>query len=148
RLAAAAGDGQLEPEGRDALRPRSGPAAAGGPPLRLRGSPTGGRRRRHRGGVHPEGQRRPHPGQGDRPVSALDPRTPVLVGVGQVTNRGDDLVDPITLAAEATRLALADCGAQLSVDTIAMPGVLAPRTENAAHRLAAALGMAPRRLLS
>jgi acetyl-CoA C-acetyltransferase len=81
-------------------------------------------------------------------VSALDPRTPVLVGVGQVTNRRDDLVDPITLAAEASRLALADCGADLAVDTIAMPGVLAPRTEHAATRLAAALGMAPRRSLS
>lgn len=81
-------------------------------------------------------------------MSALDPRTPVLVGVGQVTNRGDELVDPISLAAEATRLALADCGANLGVDTLAMPGVLAPRTENAAHRLAAALGMTPRRLLS
>ena len=81
-------------------------------------------------------------------MSALDPRTPVLVGVGQVTNRGDELVDPSALAAEATRLAFADCGADLAVDTIAMPGVLAPRTEHTAHRLAAALGMAPRRLLS
>jgi acetyl-CoA C-acetyltransferase len=81
-------------------------------------------------------------------VSALDPRTPVLVGVGQITNRGEELVDPISLAAEATRRAFADCGADLNVDTIAMPGVLAPRTENAAHRLAASLGLAPRRLLS
>lgn len=81
-------------------------------------------------------------------MSTLDPRTPVLVGVGQVTNRGDELVDPIALAAEATRLAFADCGAELAVDTIAMPGVLSPRTEHAAHRLAAALGMSPRRLLS
>ena len=81
-------------------------------------------------------------------MSAPAPRTPVLVGVGQITNRGDELVDPITLAAEATRRALADCGAHLSVDTVAMPGVLSPRTEHAAHRLAAALGLAPRRLLS
>lgn len=81
-------------------------------------------------------------------MTALDPRTPVLVGAGQVTNRGDELFDPITLAAAATRGALADCGADLPVDTIAIPGVLAPRTEHAAHRLAAAMGMAPRRLLS
>lgn len=81
-------------------------------------------------------------------MSALDPRTPVLVGVGQVTNRGDELVGPIALAAEAARLAVADCGADVAVDTIAMPGVLAPRTEHAAHRLAAALGINPRRLLS
>jgi acetyl-CoA C-acetyltransferase len=81
-------------------------------------------------------------------VTRVDARTPVLVGVGQVTNRGDELVDPITLAAEATRRAFADCGADLAVDTIAMPGVLAPRTEHPAHRLAAALGWSPRRLLS
>jgi acetyl-CoA C-acetyltransferase len=81
-------------------------------------------------------------------VSTLDPRTPVLVGVGQVTNRSDDLVDPIALAAEATRRALADCGADLTPDTIAMPGVLAPRTEHPASRLAASLGLTPRRLLS
>lgn len=81
-------------------------------------------------------------------MTALNSRTPVLVGVGQVTHRGDDLVDPISLAAEATRLAFSDCGATLAVDTIAMPGVLAPRTEHPAHRLAGALGLSPRRLLS
>jgi acetyl-CoA C-acetyltransferase len=41
----------------------------------------------------------------------LDPRTPVLVGAGQVTNRGDRLVDPLILMEEAARLALADSGA-------------------------------------
>jgi len=79
---------------------------------------------------------------------SLDPRTPVLVGVGQVTNRDGDLVDPITLAAEATRLALADAGGGLAPDTIAMPGVLAPRTEHSARRLDAALGLGARRHLS
>ena len=78
----------------------------------------------------------------------LDPRTPVLVGVGQVTNRGPDLVDPITLAAEATRIAVADAGGRLAPDTVAMPGVLAPRTEHPSHRLAAALGIQARRHLS
>lgn len=81
-------------------------------------------------------------------MSALDPRTPVLVGVGQVVDRGDDLVDPISLAAEATRLAFTDCGCELPVDTVAMPGVLAPRTEHPSHRLSASLGLTPRRLLS
>lgn len=81
-------------------------------------------------------------------MSGLDPRAPVLVGVGQVANRDEKLVDPITLAAEATRRALADCGADLDVDTIAMPGVLAPSTAHPAHRLATALGLGPRRLLS
>lgn len=81
-------------------------------------------------------------------MSALDPRTPVLVGVGQVTNRSDDLVDPITLAAEAARSAFADCGCDLHVDTIAMPSSIAPRIEHPAHKLATALGMEPRRLFS
>lgn len=81
-------------------------------------------------------------------MSALDPRTPVLVGVGQVVHRCDDLVDPISLAAEATRLAFTDCGCELPVDTVAMPGVLAPRTEHPSHRLSASLGLTPRRLLS
>lgn len=79
---------------------------------------------------------------------SIDPRTPVLVGVGQVTNRQGDLVDPITLAAEATRLALADAGGRLTPDTLAMPGVLAPRTEHPSRRLAAALGIPARRHLS
>ena len=81
-------------------------------------------------------------------MSALDPRAPVLVGVGQVVHRGDALVDPISLAAEATRLAFIDCGSDLPVDTVAMPGVLAPRTEHPSHRLSASLGLTPRRLLS
>ncbi|QGG93993.1 cytochrome P450 [Actinomarinicola tropica] len=75
-------------------------------------------------------------------------RTPVLVGGGKVTNRDGDLVDRITLAAEATRLALADAGGGLAPDTIAMPGVLAPRTEHSARSLDAALGLGARRHLS
>lgn len=79
---------------------------------------------------------------------SIDPRTPVLVGVGQVTNRGPELVDPIALAAEATRIALADAGGALTPDTIAMPGVLAPRTEHSSRRLAATLGIQAGRHLS
>jgi acetyl-CoA C-acetyltransferase len=79
---------------------------------------------------------------------SIDPRTPVLVGVGQVVNREGDLVDPITLAAEATRAALRDAGGRLVPDTIAMPGVLAPRTDHPAQRLGAMLGTEARRHLS
>ena len=82
-------------------------------------------------------------------MSALDPRTPVLVGAGQATNRSDELVDPIALAAEAARRAFADSRAtNLTVDTVAMPGVLAPHTEHPAHRLASSLRLTPLRLLS
>lgn len=41
---------------------------------------------------------------------SVDPRTPVLVGAGQVTNRGERLVEPMTLMEEAACAALADTG--------------------------------------
>lgn len=47
-------------------------------------------------------------------MSAVDPRTPVLVGVGQLTVqwRGEGVApDPAGLRADAARAALADCGA-------------------------------------
>lgn len=81
-------------------------------------------------------------------TETIDPRTPVLVGVGQVTNRDGDLLNAIDLAAQAVRAALADAGGRLAPDTIAMPGVLAPRTEHPARRLAAAMGIDVRRHLS
>ncbi|SFN93871.1 acetyl-CoA C-acetyltransferase [Pseudonocardia ammonioxydans] len=49
-----------------------------------------------------------------RTGTLLDPRTPVIVGVGQVTRRTPDLdraADPATLAAEAARQAELDTGA-------------------------------------
>jgi len=55
---------------------------------------------------------------------SLDPRTPVLVGVGQVTQRVDQgaaSLEPVDLMAEAARQAEADAGAALlgAVDTVA-----------------------------
>lgn len=46
----------------------------------------------------------------------VDPRTPVIVGVGQVTNRPDegpvaDRAEPVDLMVEAVRAAAGDCGA-------------------------------------
>jgi len=70
------------------------------------------------------------------------------VGVGQVTNRSEAMVDPITLAAEATRAAMADASGRIQPDTIAMPGTLAPRTQNPARHLAVELGLEVRRHLS
>ncbi|CAM3425767.1 acetyl-CoA acetyltransferase [Mycobacterium intermedium] len=56
----------------------------------------------------------------------LDPRTPVVVGVGQSAERIDDpgyrAMSPVELAAAAAQAALDDCGAQavaIAVDTIA-----------------------------
>ena len=41
----------------------------------------------------------------------MDPRTPVLVGVGQVNHTDDDSPSPVTLLADAVRRAVADTGA-------------------------------------
>lgn len=58
------------------------------------------------------------------PAVSLDPRTPVLVGVGQVTQRvdqGAETLEPVDLMAEAARRAEADAGVGLlgGVDTVA-----------------------------
>ncbi len=76
-------------------------------------------------------------------------RTPVLVGVGEITNRGADLVDPITLASEAARRAFDDTGAAIAhrIDTVATPGILLIPRDQPATRIADALGIgAPRRI--
>ena len=53
----------------------------------------------------------------------MDPRTPVIVGVGQVTNRRERIVDAMTLMEEAVRLADADAGGR-TLDRIASVQVL------------------------
>ncbi|HTN99218.1 MAG TPA: hypothetical protein VL068_00980, partial [Microthrixaceae bacterium] len=61
-------------------------------------------------------------GQTDGPASqaapvvgpaAIDPRLPVIIGVGQFLNRvdqGASSIEPVGLMAEAVKLAEADCG--------------------------------------
>jgi acetyl-CoA C-acetyltransferase len=60
--------------------------------------------------------------------AAIDPRTPVIVGVGQSSERIDDLdyrgLSAVELAAKAARAALRDCGADVTavarrIDTVA-----------------------------
>ena len=55
---------------------------------------------------------------------AVDPRTPVVVGVGQFTERIDDAdyrgMSSVELATEAARAALADCGADMGTVTRAI----------------------------
>ena len=94
---------------------------------------------------------------------ALDPRTPVLVGVGQFSERLDDAgyraLSPVGLGAEAARRALADTGASASVadrvDLVAgvrqfemsLPGAVAPlgRSDNVPRSVARRVGTDPRR---
>ncbi|WP_258081036.1 acetyl-CoA acetyltransferase [Nocardia nova] len=98
--------------------------------------------------------------------SALDPRTPVLVGVGQSSER---LGDPqyrgrsaVDLAADAARAALADTAADVvavsaAIDTVAgvrqfeisTPGARAPlgKSDNYPRSVAGRVGAAPRRAI-
>lgn len=96
--------------------------------------------------------------------AGLDPRTPVLVGVGQSSERIDSPgyrgLSPVDLAASAAREALVDTGARpdavaAAVDTVAgvrqfeisSPGARAPlgRSDNYPRSVAGRIGAAPRR---
>jgi acetyl-CoA C-acetyltransferase len=78
------------------------------------------------------------------------PRTPVVVAVGEITHRGEDLVDPVQLAAEAARRALNDAGVRIGhrIDAVAAPGILLIPRDHPASRIAEAVGLAPRRRIS
>lgn len=95
-------------------------------------------------------------------MTGLDPRTPVLVGVGQTSERVDDpdyrRLSAVELAAEASQRALDDAGADglaAAVDTIAgvrqfeitTPGAPAPlgKSDNYPRSVAGRLGAAPHR---
>jgi acetyl-CoA C-acetyltransferase len=99
-------------------------------------------------------------------TSTLDPRTPVVVGVGQCSDpiEGPDYrrASPVDLAATAARRALADAGADpatvaAAVDTVAgvrqfeisIPGAPAPlgRSNNYPRSVAARVGARPRRAI-
>jgi len=99
-------------------------------------------------------------------ASSLDPRTPVLVGVGQCSDPIDHpdyrRASPVELAATAARRALADAGADAAavgaaIDTVAgvrqfeisVPGAPAPlgRSNNYPRSVAARLGAQPRRAI-
>jgi acetyl-CoA C-acetyltransferase len=94
----------------------------------------------------------------------LDPRTPVVVGVGQAAERIDDpgyrAMSPVELAAAAAQAALDDCGAAAvasAVDTIAAlrqfeisgPVANAPlgRSTNYPRSVAKRIGAEPRRAI-
>jgi acetyl-CoA C-acetyltransferase len=101
-----------------------------------------------------------------RTAAELDPRTPVVVGVGQASERRTDpdyrRLSPVELAAAAARAALADTGADpaavaAAVDTVAgvrqfeisTPAARAPlgRSDNYPRSVARRVGAAPRRAI-
>jgi acetyl-CoA C-acetyltransferase len=97
-------------------------------------------------------------------INAVDPRTPIVVGVGQAAERVDDAdyrgLSPIDLAVTAARAAIADTGADAqavvgAIDTIACtrqfedstPGAPAPLGKSTKYPVSVGnrLGAAPKR---
>jgi acetyl-CoA C-acetyltransferase len=82
---------------------------------------------------------------------ALDPRTPVLVGVGQWSNRvdrGEPPVEPVEMMAEALRRAAADSGATgdplAGADAVRVVSMFSRRYRNPARLVAERIGARPR----
>ena len=78
----------------------------------------------------------------------IDPRTPVIIGVGQYLQRTDDLqsaLDPSALMAEATRAAAADAGlSELpKITAFRVVGLLSWKYHNVAWNLAQHFGQDP-----
>jgi acetyl-CoA C-acetyltransferase len=86
--------------------------------------------------------------------AALDPRTPVVVAVGQVDQRTDDLDaarEPTALLAEAARAAAADAGSTRllgAIDTFAVVHILSHHYPDPAAVVAAELGVHPARTIA
>ena len=82
----------------------------------------------------------------------MDDRLPIIVGVGQVTQRpGTERPrEPLALMAEAARLAQADAGAGdllHELDSVRVVNVISWPSRSPAHDLANALAVAPREAL-
>src|SRR6478735_4351933 len=77
----------------------------------------------------------------------IDPRTPVIVGVGQAVQRAVDpstAVEPVDLLGDAARVALDDVGAALRIDTVAVAEIISWRYPDPGALLARRLGIEPR----
>jgi acetyl-CoA C-acetyltransferase len=84
-------------------------------------------------------------------VTALDPRTPVIIGVGQYVHRADTLADgvePVELMERAVSAAIADAGLDgpPAADAVRVVGQLSWRYGNTPRMLAERLGLSPTRL--
>ena len=82
------------------------------------------------------------------PRKVRDPRSPVIVGVGQYVHRPDnpDPTDPLDLMAEAVRSAADDAGLggiPSTVDSLRVVSLLSWRYGNPAQLLAAQIGVRP-----
>lgn len=82
-------------------------------------------------------------------MTTLDPRTPVIVGAGQVTQRAEpaDALEPVDLIAEAARLAAEDAGAPAllrAVESVRTVALLSWRYVDPAALVAQRIGATPR----
>ncbi|MGE4426227.1 MAG: acetyl-CoA acetyltransferase [Solirubrobacteraceae bacterium] len=83
-------------------------------------------------------------------MTAIDPRTPIIVGVGQVTyRRGSDPGSPLDLMVEASRLAADDAGSGgdallRRTEAISVVDVFSWQTPDPGALLGDALGLSPR----
>jgi len=83
-------------------------------------------------------------------VKLLDPRTPVLVGVGQISNRvdeGADPLEPVDLIAAAAAAAATDSGGRgvlASVESVRVVKMLSWRYRDPGSLIAARIGARPR----
>lgn len=83
-------------------------------------------------------------------VKLVDPRTPVIVGAGQCTNRvdrGDEAVEPVDLIARAAEAAAADSGGRhvlAAIDSIRVVKMLSWRYQDPGALVAARIGATPR----
>lgn len=80
---------------------------------------------------------------------SLDPRTPVIIGVGQYLHRAagiDDALEPADLMVQAAHRAAADAGlgSVPEVDSIRVVGLLSWRYNNPGEALGSRLGLSPR----
>ncbi len=75
----------------------------------------------------------------------MDARTPVIVGVGQVTNKTDRLVEPLDLMEQAARQAIADAGGTIAshIGSVDVVNILSHRYTTAAGSLASRLELPP-----
>lgn len=82
-------------------------------------------------------------------VMSIDPRTPVLVGQGQIVNRTNTLADarePAVLIAEAIRQATSDANLSAipEIDALHIVRLLSWKYTNPAHTVASLLGIKAR----
>ena len=76
-----------------------------------------------------------------------DPRTPVVVGVGQVNRPGTDAPEPVDLIAEAARAAGADSGASgllAAIDSVRIVRILSWRYRDPGLLIAQRIGASPK----